>query len=191
MKIPSMPNVPIDMEPRFYKLLEDLKGELDEIDAVRLDKDNIHVLGAKGSFFRQFNEITANRTTGQIIEKTSFNFNLISAIPHLPLYIFKKGIIQRMINYYGKVDEYSKINLKEIEKKIKDIRVYQGTIEEVQKEMGKPLERVDTRKAETFLQGKDVFWLRVHAYLHGADAIVHYQPGSYIGTPVRYTYGKK
>ena len=43
----------------------------------------------------------------------------------------------------------------------------------------------------TFMQQADDFWLRVDAFCLGADAVVHYQPGSAIGTPVKFVKNEK
>ena len=68
--------------------------------------------------------------------------------------------------------------MEELTENIKDVRVYQGSLENV--------ERVDTGNPETFIRASDTFGLRVKAYLLGADAVVEYQPGSSIGTPVKF-----
>jgi len=56
--------------------------------------------------------------------------------------------------------------------------------------LGFALERVDTKDPKTYIAAEDTFYLRVKAHLMGADAIVHYQPGSAIGTPVKYAKNK-
>jgi len=71
------------------------------------------------------------------------------------------------------------------------IKVYQGSIGEASNELDRPLERVDTGKPETFIRHGDrspnaLLFLRAHTALLGGNAVVHYQPGSAIGTPVRY-----
>ena len=90
------------------------------------------------------------------------------------------------IEYDYKIFHFEEKNLDDIKEKIKDIKVYQGTVEEVSKELGRPLKRIETNAPETFIKANDTFWLRVKAYLLGANAIIHYQPGSSIGTPVKY-----
>lgn len=83
---------------------------------------------------------------------------------------------------------------------VKDIRLYQGGIEEVARQTGRKLGLVDTGKPRTFLhmdseyietQGESVrigteLLLRLEAKKLGADAVVHYLPGSSMGTPVKY-----
>ena len=67
------------------------------------------------------------------------------------------------------------------------IPVYQGSIDEVAAELGAKVQRVDTRSPIKHIQAEDNFELRVNSYLEGANAVVHYQPGSSIGTPVKVT----
>jgi len=73
--------------------------------------------------------------------------------------------------------------------------VYQGSIDEVSKDLGKKLARVDTGKPETFIRIPSTeninLKLRLRAKELGADAIVHYQPISAIGTPVRFVDAKE
>lgn len=78
-------------------------------------------------------------------------------------------------------------NEKDLEDAISPIRLYQGTIDEVSGELGVGLKRVDTGKPETFIYERDSHALRIKALILGADALVHYQPGSSIATPVRFT----
>jgi len=82
--------------------------------------------------------------------------------------------------------EFRDANWRETVGKASSVRVYQGGMEEVERETGRQLERVDTGRPETFIREYDSFWLRLSAYRKGADAIIHCQPGSSIGTPVRY-----
>ena len=101
--------------------------------------------------------------------------------------------------YKQNVETFRKDNMYELEQKIKDITVHQGTIEEVSNGLGVSLEMVETGKPEKFIEAEDLFLLRVKAYLLNANMIVHYQPTtnvtdyllgssfeeSVIGTPVR------
>ena len=56
--------------------------------------------------------------------------------------------------------------------------MYQGIVEGT--------ERVDTGSSNQFIKAENLRDLRIRALELGADAIVHYQPGSAIGTPVKY-----
>lgn len=89
--------------------------------------------------------------------------------------------------YYSRVWEFEKANSRDLNEALSKIRFYQGTIDEVSKDLGKTLARVDTKKLNTFIRAQDDHDLRWQAYLLGADAVIHCQPGSSIGTPVRFS----
>jgi hypothetical protein len=76
---------------------------------------------------------------------------------------------------------------RELEEIAGPVTLHQGSIEEVENRvLNRSLEAVNTGKPEGFLKGLDDFFLRAHAGLIGADAVVNCQPGSSIGTPVSY-----
>jgi|SRR3989338_1865734 len=195
MEIPDLPNVPIDLDDKAKRFLQSLDDRISWINAARVEGSLLTVLGQKQtSLSARFVKITQDRYSGKVVE-TSGRYHaqdILSGLVHL----FSFGLYyltpcsrrerQYAKDYKSKVEQYRAENLWDIQKKVKDIRVYQGTIDELQIELGKSLKRVETRNPETFLKAKDTFWLRVHAYLLGADAVVHYQPGSSIGTPVKY-----
>lgn len=201
MRLPNLPKCSIGLEDCDYKFLDSLEGKVDYVDIVRIEDDSLHVLGSKDGFFtkaKYYVEIIQNRASGEVNE-TSFREvvtfgNGLATVFTLGLYLLIPSIRQgeRLKNgYIEKLGKYERQNLREIEDKVKDIKVYQGTIDEVQRELGRPLERVNTNHPETFLKASDTFWLRVKAYQLGADAVVHYQPGSAIGTPVKYKKSEK
>lgn len=80
---------------------------------------------------------------------------------------------------------------KEKKNKSKGIRFYQGSKEEVEKELGVKLKLVDTGCFETFLEEEYASDLQYRAQELGADAIIHYQTSFreydqlVIGTPVK------
>lgn len=98
-------------------------------------------------------------------------------------------------------------SMRELEKSVEDVKLYQGPIDEVSEQVGKRLELVDLGTPETFLrvdnkynsieqQGIKMsvtpdFMLRFKAKNLGANAVVHYMPGSSMGTPVRFFDDKK
>lgn len=88
--------------------------------------------------------------------------------------------------YWKTVSRFSKINLDELGKKTQKIGVYQGSMDEVSADIDERLERINTGRSVTFIHERDLQSLREEAYLLNSDAIVHYQPGSSIGTPVRF-----
>lgn len=77
-------------------------------------------------------------------------------------------------------------NMADANQRTQHIRIYQGSMEEVERDLGKPLQRVDLKGPLTYLKAGDDVWLRIQAHNVGADAIIHCQPGSAMGTPVRY-----
>ncbi len=91
-----------------------------------------------------------------------------------------------MEKYHADVRNYYGANLKDADQRTQHIRIYQGSMEEVESDLGKPLQRVDLKGPKTYLKAPDELWLRIQAHNVGADAIIHCQPGSAIGTPVRY-----
>lgn len=182
MEIPDVPVVPIDLDDKTRDFLETLDDKLGlvEINAVKVNNYGVYVLGYKYNFLIIHEGIVLDRETGRVSEDTftSFSFRLTS-------------------NFYRKIEEYKQDNLKDAEEKVKDIKIYQGTIEEVAKRLGRPLEAVDTHQPETFVRGCDSFMLRVKAHQFGGEAIVHYQnnpmrynPHFCIGTPVKYADAK-
>ena len=86
------------------------------------------------------------------------------------------------------VYNFQQLNSRDLSIALSEIRLYQGTIDEVERDLGRKLARVDTKKPNTFIRADNDYDLRLKAHLLGADAIVHYQPGSSIGTPVEFFY---
>ncbi len=85
----------------------------------------------------------------------------------------------------------------EREKLAEFIRLYQGSIDEVERDLNMRLKRIDTQTPETFLRERSHLWLRVKAAEFGANAVVHYRTqrdstthGDYltfhVGTPVKF-----
>lgn len=182
---------------------------LEEIDVVRKEGNNVHVLGRSGTYecpnrvepgkylhhltydasnYRVIDEISFKRNEGSLFKFGKFFSFFGIGLPFLFYQTTPHAIKNRNLTewQWTKVNEFQKANLEDLKDAIKDIKIYQGTTEEVEKELGVELKRIDTGKPETFIQGEDSFWLRVKAHLLGADAVVHYQPGSAIGTPVKY-----
>lgn len=197
MRIPDVPIVPMDLDERTREFLGSLddrldKSRLDKIDAVKVDGNKVYVLGTYDCLPKHYREIVHDMIREESV--TSFNdsrgfFDDIATILTLSLYYYLIVIEdkeERIKKYEQKVSEYIQANLTEAEARVKDIRVFQGSVDEVAKELGRPLERVDTGKPETYLHVADTLNLRVQAYHLGANAVVHCQPGSSIGTPVKY-----
>ena len=193
MQIPDVPTVPMDLDDNTKDFLDSLEGRLDKIKAVRVFNDKVHVLGTYlGYIDAHYCEIIIDRTTGRE-SKTSFKTpdsfdGAVGTLFTLGLYHICVTEVRkdRIRKYKQTVREYIHANLAEAEERVKDVRVFQGTVDEVSRELGRPLERVETSRPETFMRASDTLNLRIQAYLMGANAVVHYQPGSAMGTPVRY-----
>jgi hypothetical protein len=179
MKIPEMPDISIDVDEESMEFLQSLDDRLDSIEVARVEGDELHVLGVRMySFFHNFEkeyfEITQNRLSGEVSETSFKGLHPLSVIGTLGLYRLLPNVRKRhrqTVEFAEKIERYRDANIVDIEEKIKGIKLYQGSTEEVERELGMPLERVDTGQPETFLNARDTVWLRVQAYLKGADAI--------------------
>lgn len=194
-----------------------ISERLEELDVMRKIDDKIYVLGRarKNPFSnksRRLQRVIHDADTGDVISelyfrepfdldreelKTSgacsfFGFGLPFFIP-LAIYHALPGTrdrVKKARGYHRNVKQFQDANMIDLREAVKDIRIYQGSAEEVSRDIGRPLERVDTGKPETFVIGEDTFWLRVAAHYLGANAVVNCQPGSSTGTPVRYAEEK-
>jgi len=184
------------------KRMKDLKlyQRLEEIDVVRKQDGKTHVLGAgyRPLFYDNYSylhHIVHDTSTMKILKEESktfkydSGFGLINAVltsiigVGIPFLIYELRGYARMSRkrtkaHFYNVKEFKKRNLEDLTEAIKDIKVYQGSLEDV--------ERIDTGNQENFIRANDTFDLRVKAYLLGADAVMEYQPGSSIGTPVKF-----
>lgn len=202
MKLPKLPYGMIDVDKDAKTFIDSL-GEKHFYDGVFYHKvrfvvafgikDGIlHVLGTAGDYNQLYFEIKRNVATG-FTEEIAFEPNegpgVLSAIT-LTLYDRLPDTKKRRKQtkeFWNLHDGLAEMNRKDIDEKIKNIRIFQGTIEEVERDLGVSLERVETGKSETFIKAESDYFLRVEAYRAGADLVVHYQPGSSIGTPVKIT----
>lgn len=87
--------------------------------------------------------------------------------------------------------------MQRLEKLAAPIRLYQGSIAEVERDLNMRLKRIDTQTPETFLKEYEAFDLRVKAAQLGANAVVHYRVQKmevgydcdddfHLGTPVKF-----
>jgi len=184
-KIPEFPYRPIDFnDEKFLSYLGFELGEeyqFNHVWAVSEGLDTIDVLGYRNNT-RLFLpnpslELSLNKEDVQKMKERG----KISSCKTFSIWdmFWDKAVSRR-------IETYIQRNLKNAERKIEHIKLYQGSIEEIQKDLGRSVKRLETGKPETFLKEDDTFMLRVRSYLMGADAIVHYQPGSSIGTPVKF-----
>lgn len=213
MLIPSLPFVPIDLNQEETEFITSLDGKIDHLLVAGREGNKLYALGNRGgelyfphggeylssSYVREYVTFDRVAATGNV-NVSSFRGpefkngkDIIAAVFTVGLYLayfeFSADQNERKNlkdSFHSRAMRFREKNSNDILEKIKDIRLYQGTMEEVAGDIGRSLERVDTGRAATYLHKDDSFWLRVEAYLLGADAIVHYQPGSAIGTPVRF-----
>ncbi len=182
-----------DSYSRYRGELTTLVGEnRNYSDAIRLEGNLVHTLFKTGHpesknpiFFDNFNYLISNK------DGSTNSFE--SFIPNISRFSFKKSSKERHTKtkqYFRKVKEIGESNMEDLRKYVEEIKLYQGNMEEISKDLGVELKRVDRNdnydKHRTFMQQMDDFWLRVEAFCVGADAVVHYQPGSAIGTPVKF-----
>ena len=211
MQLPSLPQIPIGLDQESIHFLKSLEGKVDEILVARKEGDLLSVLGYRGgrlyfsdgypavSSYGVKDYVTITRTQSDVSE-TSFRGpdyknlrDVVAGILTIGFFIayFELNARHRQLQrdqekFHSLAAQMKKQNLQDIEEKIKPIRLYQADQAGVERDVGRTLERVDTGKPETYLHANDTFWLRVEAYQLGADAIVSYQPGSAIGTPVKF-----
>lgn len=166
---------------------EKLEGWLEEIDAVYKESNKIYVLGKSdiNNFFRNpiLHQVTHDANTGEILGEVSFRERDSTDISFYLFYFMPRQRERRRLTKEYKQDLNALVeeHLNNLKEAVKNIEVYPGV-----PDLGVPFERVDTGKPDKFIQAKDLFWLRVHAYELGANGIINYQPGSLIGTPVRF-----
>lgn len=128
-------------------------------------------------------DVVTNVTLPAII--TGFVAPYVATIVH-NLRPSVKGRRNKTIAYFNEVETAKKKNQDDLVEAVKDVRLYQGSIDEVAEDLKTSMERIDTGEPKTYICNDDPFKLRVEAAILGADAVVHYQRGSSMGTPVRF-----
>ncbi len=206
--IPPFPKSPYEIGAPEVKFFQSLEGRIDDILVASKEAENWHVLGHRGgtlcfrdygnSVFiheegvKEYVSLEGNSKTGEVNESSfpspdyTFKDFLGTLFHSRRPALSREERWNRRELFMKRVDAYLRMNRQELEKKVELIKVYQATIPEVEKIIGRELVIVDTKRPEQFIECQDSFWLRVQAYQLGADAVVHYQPGSAIGTPVRF-----
>ncbi len=202
MKMPKMPYSPINMDAEmiaFLKTLEDkwfvhptiksLRYKVSSIEITGIIGNTLYVLGEAGPF----GELRFGMEKD--IESSEVKENVFKPYYRGLLWIFTAGLYgkipyisarEKQTNeYWKRYREIRTANERGIDEKIKDIKVFQGTIGEIEKSLGVKLEMVELSKPETFIKADNIYWLRAEAGRAGANLVVHYQPGSAVGTPVK------
>ncbi|MBI2146117.1 hypothetical protein HYU22_02145 [Candidatus Woesearchaeota archaeon] len=215
MKLPPLPQIPLDLDKDSTSFLESLDGKVDKILVARKEGDTLNVLGKKGRGSACFRNglLYTNSSDGSLeyvtIEKdlSSARMKEFSSVDPYSWSERERKIARRTLGigyaiwwpfsnerkqrheareiFHYNATQYYQKNLHDIQAKVNCIPILQSSMTEAESILGSPLEYVDTGSMDTFLQASDRLWLRVQAYQLGASAIVHYQPGSAIGTPVR------
>lgn len=208
LSAPIFPRIPFGVSAHDIKFLHSLEGRIDNILVASNEAENWWVLGHRGGELgfrnyggsefiheegvKEYVSLEGNIKTGEIHESSfpspdyTFKDFLGMLFPSRCPSLSREERSNRRGQFFQQVNAYLAKNRDELSKKIKHIRIYQATIPEVERITGKELEIVDTKRPEQFIECQDSFWLRVQSYQLGADAVVHYQPGSAIGTPVRF-----
>lgn len=171
----------------------DYPGLFNRVEAVEVTTDHVRVFGYLRFLGDRFYVVALDRRT-ESVEKTTFSDpweigDVLATIVTLGGYTLLKSYKERrrqMREYKQNVARVQAANTADAETKIAPIAVYQGDLDEVERILGHPLEHVDTGNPTQFLHVDDLFLLRAQAYLLGADAVIHYAPGSATGTPVRF-----
>lgn len=88
--------------------------------------------------------------------------------------------------YEKNVEMLRSKNINDFRQIIEPIELYQLSVNEASQHIQRRLEICDTNNPNNFIRARDDFMLKLETYLLGGNAVVHYQPGSSIGTPVRY-----
>lgn len=169
---------PIDVDEEIEDFITQAEEKVDEIDVVRPEGEEIHILGKKKLEERLFlYEITKNRESEEIEESSD----------EITPYIFEtfanemdKRIKQ---DFEKKVEEYQEKNKEEAREKTNKIKIYQGDIEEIEKQTGRKLEIVDTGERRNYLIGYPKT-MSTLTCLMGGDVVVHYDGKR--GTPARF-----
>ena len=186
--------------------------------AIRRCDKRINVLGSDGDGYRCYMQEN-DASNGELVIRDKFRnafvpnwknpteigfmfLGTVLTAGIFPLYSLLPPVIKRRRKtreFDAKEKMILEANTKDLEKLAASVKVYQTSMRELSEELGIPIERVETgneisclRTTNTAYGGRDnsLLWLRAEAGMLGADALVHYTPGSAIATPVRFK-GKK
>jgi len=204
MNLPKLPFSMIDVDAETKALLDSLDRKwysdgvfphsVEYLEAVGIKNGILYILGRAGKLGQMCFEIRKNLSTGEI-EDVAFEHyepGLVSAMT-LSLYEYLPGTKKRRKQtkeFWRLRDDIIRINKADIDEKIKNITVYQLSLEEVERSLGIKLQLVDTGKPEKFLDAESEYYLRAEAYKAGADIVVNFQKGSSVGTPVKIVKNK-
>jgi len=190
----EFPILPLDRHDEVKEFVDGLlnRKTISCVIAAKADENSIQVLGKKrygDGFFDLCIELNFDKKSGSITKKSCFEAcgSLFVFMPITgPLWLLD---MPKRKKFNKKLEEIRESNIQDIKNRIKDIGIFQGSIAEVEKQIGAELEIISSKEKTwektEFMKEHDIFQLKAHACLAGADAIVHYQTGSALGTPVK------
>ena len=192
----NLRKIPIDLRADDRRLISSFGGIIDVIDLVTIQGGRIHIYGQSGVFRRWCHIMTVDRVSETVDVSTfkdplSFDLSLARTCTCglLSLTSFQRARTEQKNDYLTKIEVGSRRNWRDAQLKLSRIKLYQGTVAEIEQELGVSLQVVHASYAQAFLQERDSNALRLRAYRLGADAIAHYDPVAYIGTPLRFIAG--
>lgn len=203
---PPTISVEIDMNDEVKTFLESIHGRGPYVGAARIEGNELYVIGyeKKSRDEYEYLEFIKNMETGEKYVRKARPAKVIDFY-FLPLtlkaysrYKLRKAMVRRMLEIREK-------NLAELKDLIKDVKIYQRDIKEVEKELGRPLEIIGTSKLESWLGeadtsmrryelkfkiGKDkdeadTMMLKYEAWKRGGIAVVDCKVDPVRGTPVK------
>lgn len=174
--------------------MQALSNNIDEVDVVRIEGRTAYILGkTKKSIRPIFHVITYDLEADRIVNEESFEgstpYHALGIVASGGLYLLNRSLrkkLEKQTEYDKLRSELTRKNEEDWLKAVDGIRIYQGSMDEVSRDIGRKLRRIDTGKPATYIKGSLDFELRAEALNLGADAIIHYQPGSSLGTPVKF-----
>ncbi len=211
--MPDVPYMPLRLDCEEKDFLDSLEGKINHILIVRKEEKSLSVLGYTGGSMRfvhyepyveerdvkEYVRIDWHRGTGEVNEAREegvyylTNKELLLSACTLNMYSIVRLLLpqqrereEKQTLFYATALEYLRRNKAELEREVKQIPIYEGSLVDLERRLGRVLDFMDTGKPEQFLKAKDTFWLRVEAARLGADMVIQYTPGSAIGTPVRF-----
>jgi hypothetical protein len=215
------PFIPVKIEDEVVKgMIKSLEDKIIAVEAIKIEEQQILVLGYEGELASpiKYHEIKwdrkANTLMKEIFENPNTSKRNIMKTATLGMYNllpYQRKLKKRHLRHEQKINDCIEANLNELKKKINHINIYQGSIQDAERELEKEMEITETNNKQKFIiedvdlidsiicrdfnryvgYFRNNFWMKVQAYALGADAIVNYQPikttlGSAIGTPVRF-----
>ena len=202
LNLPNLPNIQIDLDDHIKNYLSKFQEDNNtRIESARVEEGTLNILSI--GYNEWGNEYVYHEANVDLANYQSKRTSVEKPIPGCLATIFSLGLVnfhpsikeanKKISEHYRKHSDHIKKNTEEIENLVNHIEIYQGSIDEVEKNLGRKLEYIDTDKADKFIKGQsciridgEKFWLRVAGYQLGAELLVNYNPQFSIATPVRF-----